>query len=105
MTFDSDSPDRVFVMPPGVLILIKAGLLARSSGAAEIGIDELLSAINIQSPLSGPTASSEGPFIPVPKYDILLSSAAAKAIASAGNLETLSSEQLRNALLNARGSA
>lgn len=91
-------------MPPGLNILIKAALLARSSGASEIGIDELLSAFNTEPGLSEP-AASDGPFTPVPKCDVPLSFAAAEAITSAGNLETCSLERLRNALLNASSRA
>ena len=83
---------------------MKATVLARSSGASEIGIDELLNAFTTEFAPNQPIASNPG-FVPIPKYDVPLSPAAATAIASAGDLETVSLEQLRTALLNARGRA
>ena len=86
-------------MPPAILILFKAFLLARGSGASEISVSTLLDAFEVDfDPMQSGT---EGPFVPVPQEDIPFSAAAAAALAAAGDLETVSLDQLRDALVNA----
>lgn len=87
-------------MSQAVLVLVKAALLARNAGLAEVGIDELLLSIDSDSAVVDTPVS--GTCVPVPKHDIALSSAAAAAIASCGNIEAVSVERLRDALVKAK---
>ena len=90
------------MLPSAFSILVNAALLARLSGAAEIGVNELLAVTAddfTPAKSERPTVNDE--LIPVPKYDIALSPAAAAAIAAAGGLGDLSIDQLRSTLLEA----
>ena len=84
-------------MTPAWLVLIKAAVLARRSGAREITVRHLLDAFQIDVEPS--QAGGQGPFVPVPKFDITFSAEAAAALTSAGEIEALSVEQLRTALM------
>jgi hypothetical protein len=68
--------------------LMNAALLARSSGAAEIGVKELLAVTATDfTPSNAAEPTDNGPFVPIPKYGVAFSTAAAAAIARAGGLE------------------
>jgi hypothetical protein len=88
---------------PTMLVLIKALVLARSSGASEIGIDHLLAALEAESSSVDPAAPPEGTFFPVPRQDMALSRGAATAIARLGDISTIPLDVLRNVLLSAKG--
>lgn len=90
------------MLPPAFSILMKAALSARSSGAAEVGVKELLDVISgVDIPEKLETSAVDEELIPIPKYDVKLSATAAAAIASAGGLDDLSIGKLRSALLEA----
>jgi hypothetical protein len=91
------------VLPLALTILMKAALLARSSGAAEIGIDELVAVTADDSwPPKPGKPSVNDDLIPSPKYDVRLSPVAAVVLDAAGGLDNLSIEQLRSALIKAQ---
>ena len=90
-------------MPPVWDTLLRAALLARQSGASEIGLDELLAALEPEStPSESVQPESDQTFHPIPHQDFLFSSAAAKAVESAGDLQTMPVERLRTAVLAAK---
>jgi hypothetical protein len=96
--------NMIFVLPPAWTIFVKAAVMARDSGASEIGVDELLAAFTSDlAPNESVEPKSDDAFIPIPRYEVPLSPAAAAAITSAGGLETVSVDQLRTALLGAKG--
>lgn len=75
-------------MPPVWDTLLRAALLARQSGASEIGLDELLAALEPEStPSESVRPESDQRFLPIPHQDFLFSSAAAKAVESRGLLD------------------
>jgi hypothetical protein len=82
---------------------VNAALLARSSGADAIGVNELM-AVTADDfiPVKPEKPSVNVGLIPIPKYDVALSPTAAAAIVAAGGVDGLSIEQLRSALLEAR---
>lgn len=90
-------------MLPAFTIVVNAALLARTSGAAEIGVDELLAVLDDDFV---PEKAQEPPvddrLIPIPKHDVALSPAASAAIAAAGGLNYLCIEKLRSALIDAK---
>jgi len=79
------------VLSSGLTILVNAALLARSSGGAAIGVNELL-AVTADDfiPVKPEKASVNDGLIPVPKYDVALSPTAAAAIIAAGGVNGLS---------------
>jgi len=85
-----------------MLVMIKALVLARGSGASEIGIDHFLAALEPESSSVDPAAPPEGTFFPVPRQDIALSHGAAAAIATLGDISTIPLDVLRSALLSAK---
>ena len=91
------------MLPPVWKVLLRAALLARDSGASEIGIDSLLAAIDA-APVTAEstTPATHQVSIPIPHQDFLFTRAAAAAVNSAGGIETMSVERLRAALLAAK---
>jgi hypothetical protein len=87
---------------PSMVVLVKAVPLAQISGASEIGIDHLLAALAPQTSSVAPAAPVGGPFFPVPKCDMALSTGALAAMASLGEISTIPADVLRRALLAAK---
>jgi len=59
------------VLFPAFAILVDAALLARSSGATEIGVDELLVVTAKDfTPIQSADPTADAPFGPVSKYDV-----------------------------------
>lgn len=96
---------RVSMSPPVWTVLIRAALKARESGASEIGVDHLRSALRdaAESHASDHHVSeSINLFAPAPHWDLPLSEEAKRLIACPGNLDTLSVDRLRSTLLGPR---
>src|SRR5882762_9055596 len=87
---------------PAMLVLVRALVLAQTSGASEIGIDHLLAALDPESGSGDPVAPPEGTFFPVPRQDMALSPGAAAAMASLGDISTIPLDVLRSVLLSAK---
>jgi hypothetical protein len=79
--------------------LVKAMVIAEKSGASEIRIDDLLTALDQLSP---PYSDAILTFLPVPKRDMPLSNGATKVLESIGELDTVPSSVFRDALLRAK---
>lgn len=77
-------------------------MLAQSSGASEIGIEHLLTALDYEAGFTDPVAPLEGPFVSVPKQDMLLLPGAAEAIAPLGDIWRITLDVLRGALVSAK---
>ena len=85
-----------------MLVLVRALVLAQSSGALEIGIGHLLAALDPETGSAEPVAPREGPFFPVPRQDMALSSDAAMAMAPLGDISAIPLDVLRSVLLSAK---
>ena len=83
-------------------VLVRALVLARSLGGSEIGIDHLLAALDPETASTEPVPPPEGPFVPVPGQDMLLSPDAAAALAALGDILTIPLDVLRSVLLSAK---
>lgn len=81
--------------------LVKAMVIAENSGASEIRIDDLLTALD---QLSTPGSDATSIFLPVPKRDMPLSNGATKVIESIGDIDTIPSSEFREALVRAKKS-
>ena len=87
---------------PAMLVLVRALVLAQTSGASEIGIDHLLAALDPETSSAEPVAPPEGPFFPVPRQDMALAPDAAAAMAPLGDISTIPLNVLRSVLLSAK---
>ena len=102
---ENDGPPA---LPPAIQVLLQAFLLAENEGAAEIGVDHLLAALDQPEFESEAALPPAGALAPVPRRDKPLSSDACAAIEAACarvpcELEQLSRERLRAALVAAQG--
>ncbi len=89
-------------MPPAFQVLFRALTLSLASGYSEIGIDQLLAALEpefVPAMLEEPKPQLQ---LPHPRQDLPLSPAAIAALSSAGNIETLSLDRLKDVLLAAK---
>jgi hypothetical protein len=84
-------------------VFAKALMLALAAGAAEIGIDTLLCALDDQSRPSEPVRPATGPFLPVKRQELPLSPAAAAVVSSLGDMFDVRPDVLRMALIAAKG--
>jgi hypothetical protein len=80
----------------------KALMLALAAGAAEIGIDTLLCALDDQSRPNEPVRPATGPFLPVERRELALSPAAAAVVSSLGDMFSIRPDVLRTALIAAK---
>jgi hypothetical protein len=96
---DPERPDSL-LEPAGVMELMARALtLSAAQGVPEIGVDQLLTALEIPSPKPDLGEVSTLHPEPVPKLEMNFSVGALAAIDAAGGLHGLSSERLRSALL------
>ena len=87
-------------MPPALQVLFRALGLSLASGCSEIGIAQLLAALE---PVPAMSEEPEPQIrLPAPKQELPLSPAAIAALSSAGNIETLSLDRLKSVLLAAK---
>ena len=92
------------VMNRIVLVFMRAILVAQESGSATIGIDELLTALDLDAD-EKEALPPAGLFSPVPSHDMPLTHGASEAITLLGGFDALlagqdaSLEKLRAALL------
>ena len=95
------------LLSPVIEVFVRALILAEDENAPEIGVDHLLAALDSPTTESKPVEQSMGPFVPAPHRDKAFSSEAKAAIEAAGtaapsDLEQLSIDSLRRALLAAK---
>ena len=91
------------MLPEISAMFVKAVASAREAGATEVGVDDLINALTPDPTRS--QSSNEAPpggLAPAPHYDVRFSSAAAAALASAGDLHSLTVDQLMAALLRVK---
>jgi hypothetical protein len=89
--------------PDLVEVFAKALRAAEASGVSEIGIDQLLEALDSRGPAGdGPPGRSEEPFRPVPKREMVFSAGAREVLASIELQRDRAMDSLRNALLEAK---
>ena len=94
----SDMPSE---MPVAMVVFARALILAQSRGASEIGVDDLLVALDYNAASDDATGPRVEPLSPVPKLDMPLSKRAASAIAPLGEIFSIPLTALRSALLTA----
>jgi hypothetical protein len=87
--------------PPNMLVLFTALTLAHAEGAAEIGIDHLIAALEGAHP-TGPDLQTGIGFVPVPQMELKLSEGVRSVIRSLGKIENASVDDLRGALIRAK---
>ena len=87
---------------PAMEVFGKALMLALAAGAAEIGIDTLLCALDDQSTPGEPVRPATGPFLPVERRELPLSPAAAAVLSSLGDMFSIRLDVLRTALIAAK---
>jgi hypothetical protein len=87
---------------PAMEVFGKALMLVLAAGAAEIGIDTLLCALDDQPTPGEPVRPATGPFLPVERRELPLSPAAAAVVSSLGNMFSIRLDVLRTALIAAK---
>lgn len=102
---ENDGPPA---LPPAIQVLLQAFLLADKEGVPEISVDHLLAALDHPEFESEAARQPVELFTPVPHRDKPLASEACAAIEAACarvpcEVEQLSTERLRAALVAARG--
>src|SRR5271157_4078256 len=73
-------------VPAATVVFARALILAQSRGASEIGVDDLLVALDRDAASDEANVPRTEPFSPVPKLDMPLSRRAASAIAPLGDI-------------------
>jgi hypothetical protein len=78
--------------------LTKAMLVAEAAGAKEIGVEHLSAAVESAPGEDAPAEARSGPFIPVPKRDMMLSAELRAFLESLGDFQRISIADLQRAL-------